>query len=393
MSFETIKKRENEYVMHTYGRVELALEKGEGCIVTDSEGKEYIDLTSGIGVNCLGHNHPVLVKAISDQAAKMIHCSNIYYSEPMTEVAEKLVKASGLNKVFFANSGAEANEGMIKVARKYSSDKYGKNRYKILTLVQSFHGRTMVTLKATGQARFHQYFYPFPEGFDYIQANDFEDFISHVDDEVCAVMMEMVQGEGGVLPLDKDFVKKVTEYCQSKDILVLVDEVQTGIGRTGTMFSYEQYDILPDIISLAKGLGGGLPIGAVVAGEKCKDVLVPGTHGSTFGGNLLSSAAANAVLSVVNNKDFLAEVQDKGNIFMQKIRDLNSKNIKGVRGMGLMIGVIVDPGQRAAYVEELKNKGILVLTAGSDAIRLLPPLVLTYEQIDQVVEIMKGVFE
>lgn len=390
MHFQKIKELENQYVMNTYGRVEIALEKGEGSILYDTEGNSYIDLTSGIGVNSLGYHHPALTQAIQRQAEKLMHCSNIFYSQPMAEVAEILCWETGLSKVFFANSGAEANEGMIKLARKYSTDKYGKERNKILSLRQSFHGRTMTTLMATGQDKFHKYFYPFPTGFDYVETNHFEDFISHVDDTVCGIMMEMIQGEGGVLPLDKDFVQQVTTYCQQKDILVMIDEVQTGIGRTGTLFCYEQYDIQPDIISVAKGLAGGVPMGGFVCNEKCADVLQPGMHGSTFGGNLLASVAAQTVLHTVNDPTFLQTVKEKGDYFKQNLLPL--EKIKTVRGKGLMLGIIVDPDQRADYVAQLREKGVLVLTAGTDAIRLLPPLVITYEEIDQALAAMKEVF-
>ena len=314
MHFEEIRALEKRYVMQTYGRNEIALVSGEGARLRDSEGKEYIDLTSGIGVSCLGYHHPALSAAISDQAQKLMHCSNLFYSEPMAKTAEELVKATGLARVFFANSGAEANEAMIKTARKYSSDHYGKDRYKIITLRQSFHGRTMTTLMATGQDKFHQYFYPLPEGFDYVDAGNAEEFKAQADDHVCAVIMEMIQGEGGVLPLDKTFVQQVSAYCKAHDILVCVDEVQTGIGRTGTLFCYEQYGIEPDIVSMAKGLGGGVPIGAILCGEKCADTLQAGQHGSTFGGNLLACRAAQTVLSIVNDPQFLASVKEKGNI-------------------------------------------------------------------------------
>ena len=393
MDFETVKQKESAYVMHTYGRVPVNFVKGEGCTLVDSEGKHYIDLTSGIGVNALGHNHKGLVDAISNQASTLMHVSNLYYTEPMVEVAEQLAKGSGLKKVFFANSGAEANEGLIKCARKYSYDKYGDNRYVILTLKQSFHGRTMNTLKATGQPKFHQWFYPFPEGFDYVVANDFEEFKQHVNTHVCAGLMELVQGEGGVLPLDKEYVQKVSAYCKEHDILVCVDEVQTGIGRTGSLFAYQQYGIEPDIVSMAKGLGGGFPIGGFLVGEKCENTMQPGQHGSTFGGTPLGCAAAKVVLETVDTPEFLESVKIKGNYFMDGIRNLHSENIKDVRGMGLMIGIIVDADQRASYVETLRDKGILVLTAGVDAIRLLPPLVITKEEIDTCLSVMKEVFE
>jgi acetylornithine/N-succinyldiaminopimelate aminotransferase len=297
-----------------------------------------------------------------------------------------------MGKIFFANSGAEANEGMIKLARKYSFDKYGEGRNKIITLKQSFHGRTVTTLKATGQDKFHQYFFPFTEGFDYAAANDIEDMKRKIDDTTCAVMMEMIQGEGGVLPLDKEFVQATAEICKEKDILLLIDEVQTGIGRTGSLFCYEQYGVQPNIISMAKGLGGGVPIGAVMADKKCQDVLGAGTHGTTFGGNPLCCAAANTVLDIVNKPEFLKSVQEKGEYLKKEILAIGSPKVKTVRGMGLMLGIVVDKDERAAMVSQLMEKGVLVLTAGTEAIRLLPPLVITKEEMDEAIVAMREVF-
>ena len=306
--------------------------------------------------------------------------------------AEKLVTATGMGKIFFANSGAEANEGAIKLARKYSFDKYGEGRNTIVTLIQSFHGRTVTTLKATGQDKFHQYFFPFTEGFDYAAANDIEDMKRKIDDTTCAVMMEMIQGEGGVLPLDKEFVQATAEFCKEKDILLLIDEVQTGIGRTGSLFCYEQYGVKPDVVSMAKGLGGGVPVGAVMASEICADVLGAGTHGTTFGGNPFCCAAARTVLSVVNKPEFLKEVQRKGEYLKNAILAIGSDKIKTVRGMGLMLGIVVDKESRTGMVNRLLEKGVLALTAGEETIRLLPPLVISYEEMDSAVAVMKEVF-
>lgn len=392
MTFQEIKEEEQKYLMHTYGRFPVALEKGEGATLWDTEGKDYIDLTSGIGVNSLGHNHEALVSALNGQARKLMHVSNLYYTEPMVQVAKELITSCGMGKIFFCNSGAEANEGMIKVARKYSFDKYGEGRNKIVTLKQSFHGRTVTTLKATGQDKFHQYFFPFTEGFDYAAANDIEDLKAKADGFTCAVMMEMIQGEGGVLPLDPEYVKEAQAFCEAHDILFMVDEVQTGIGRTGSLFCYEQYGIKPDVVSMAKGLGGGVPVGAVMAAEKCADVLGSGTHGTTFGGNPFCCTAAKTVLSVVNQPEFLKEVREKGEYLKKAILAIGSPKVKTVRGMGLMLGIVVDAGERAELVSKLMEKGVLVLTAGAEAIRLLPPLVITYEEMDSAVAAMKEVF-
>ena len=393
MTYQELKAEENKYVMNTYGRFPIALDHGEGATLWDIEGKKYIDLASGIGVNCMGYNNPAIVDAITNQAHKLTHVSNLFTTEPMVQVAKKLVEKTHLNgKVFFANSGAEANEGAIKLARKYSFDKYGEGRYKIVTLVNSFHGRTVTTLKATGQDRFHNYFFPFTEGFDYAAANDFDSVRHKADEMTCAVMMELVQGEGGVLPLEKEFVQQVGAFCRERDILLIIDEVQTGIGRTGSLFCFQQYGIRPDVVTMAKGLGGGVPVGAVLAAESCSNVLTPGTHATTFGGTPLVCAAANAVLDTVGNGQFLAQVKEKGEYLKNGILSIGSPNILGVRGMGLMLGIIVEDGKHAAYANKLIEKGVLALTAGKNAVRLLPPLTISKEEMDEALTIMKEVF-
>ena len=393
MQFDEIKAMEQQYVMQTYGRSDIALVRGEGATLIDSEGRRYIDMGSGIGVNSLGYGHPQLTQAVCEQAQQLMHCSNLYYSEPMVQVARHLVEASGLSRVFFANSGAEANEAMIKTARKYSSDRYGAQRCQILTLKQSFHGRTMTTLMATGQEKFHQYFYPFPQGFSYVTPGDIDEFYKQADAHVCAVILEMIQGEGGVLPLDKAYAQAVCAYCKEHDILVCIDEVQTGIGRTGTLFCYEQYGITPDIVSLAKGLGGGVPIGAILCGTKCADTLQPGQHGSTFGGNLLACRAAQCVLSIVDQPSFLQSVKEKGDRIREQLTAADLSAIRDIRGLGLMLGIGVEKEKRAGYVQKLQEMGVIVLTAGTDTIRLLPPLVITNEEIDQALACMKEVLK
>ena len=392
MTYQELKSEEQQYVMQTYGRFPIALDHGQGAQLWDVEGKRYIDLASGIGVNCLGYNHPVLTHAIEEQIHKLMHVSNLFTTAPMVQTAKTLVEATGMGKVFFANSGAEANEGAIKLARKYSYDKYGQGRSKIITLWNSFHGRTVTTLKATGQTRFHDYFFPFTEGFDYAAAGDLDDLKSKVDGSTCAIMMELIQGEGGVLPQDPDFVKAVRHLCDEKDLLLIIDEVQTGIGRTGSLFCFQQYGIQPDVVTMAKGLGGGLPVGAVMAAKTCCDVLGPGTHATTFGGSPTVCAAANAVLSIVNDDKFLTEVREKGAYLKDKILALGSPAIHGVRGMGLMLGIIVDDGQHSAFANKLIEHGVLAITAGKNAVRLLPPLTITYEEMDEALAVMKTVF-
>ncbi len=392
MTYEELKAQEELYVMQTYGRFPIALDHGKGSVLWDITGKRYVDLTSGIGVSCLGYDHPVLTQAITEQVQQLMHVSNLFMTAPMVQTAKTLVTATQMGKVFFANSGAESNEGAIKLARKYSFDKYGAGRHKIITLCNSFHGRTITTLKATGQTRFHNHFFPFTEGFDYAIAGDLDDLKSKVDDRTCAIMMELIQGEGGVLPQNPAFVKVVESLCREKDLLLIIDEVQTGIGRTGSLFCFQQYDIQPDIVTMAKGLGGGVPIGAVMASKSCCDVLTAGTHATTFGGSPMVCAAANAVLSIINNTAFLSEVREKGAYLKEKILAFDSPLIEGVRGAGLMLGIIVPAGQHSALASKLIEQGVLVLTAGQNAIRLLPPLTITYEELDEALAIMKPVF-
>lgn len=392
MTYQELKQQENQYVMPTYGRFDIALDHGEGAQLWDVEGKRYIDLTSGIGVCCLGYNNEKIIDAITEQAHKLMHVSNLFTTAPMVQTAKTLCEQTGMGKVFFANSGAEANEGMIKLARKYSYDKYGADRAEIVTLHNSFHGRTVTTLKATGQEKFHQYFFPFTEGFAYADANDIDSVKAAVNAHTCAIMMELIQGEGGVMPLDKAFVKEVAQFCRENDLLLLIDEVQTGIGRTGSLFAFQQYGIQPDVVSMAKGLGGGVPIGAVMAAKTCDTVLGPGTHATTFGGTPMICAAANAVLSEVTKPEFLQSVNEKGEYFKKQLLAMGSDKIHGVRGMGLMIGIVVDADARAALVKQIMDSGVLVLTAGTNVIRLLPPLSISYEEMDEALAVMQTVF-
>ena len=390
--FNSLKNDENTYLMQAYARYNVAFVKGEGATLWDIEGKKYIDLSSGIGVCSLGYGNKKITEAITNQSKNLMHISNLFYTEPVVTCAKKLVENSHFKKAFFANSGAEANECAIKIARKYSTDNYGTHRTKIITLNNSFHGRTITTLSATGQDKFHKYFYPFTNGFAYVNANAIEQLSVWADETTCAIMIELIQGEGGVLPLDKEYVQSVYNLCKERDILLIVDEVQTGIGRTGKLFCFENYDIKPNIVSLAKGLGGGLPIGAVLADEKCKNVITAGTHGTTFGGNPLATVCANVVLDEVINDEFLNEVCKKGEYIRNKIKEFGTREIKEIRGIGLMIGLCVGEGKQAEYAKKLIENGVIVLTAGKDTIRLLPPLTITYEEIDTALEIMKGVF-
>ncbi|WP_458406737.1 acetylornithine/succinylornithine family transaminase [Anaerotignum sp.] len=388
MTFEDIKKLDDEYVMHTYGRYQVAIDNGKSSTCYAPDGKAYIDFTSGIGVNSMGFSDEGWVAAVTAQLNKFQHISNLYYTEPCVLAAKLLCEKSGMKKVFFGNSGAEANEGVIKAARKYSFQKYGEGRSKIVALENSFHGRTMAALSATGQAAYHNFFFPFVDGFVFATANDIDDTLSKLSDDVCAVMMEMVQGEGGVLPLEKEYVQAVYKACQEKDILFIVDEVQTGIGRTGSFYSYQQFDILPDLVSSAKGLGGGLPIGAVLFGEKTQKVLVPGDHGSTFGGNPVVCAGAVEILNRMDDA-FLAEVAKKGEYMKAEL--LKMKHVTDVAGMGMMLGIELDTDVKP-IVNTLMDNGLLVLTA-KHKMRLLPPLNITQEELDKGLAILKNTLE
>jgi len=388
MTFEDIKKLDDEYVMHTYGRYQLAIDHGKSATCYAPDGKTYIDFTSGIGVNSMGFSDEGWVAAVTAQLNKFQHISNLYYTDPCVQVAKLLCEKSGMKKVFFGNSGAEANEGVIKAARKYSFQKYGEGRSKIVALENSFHGRTMAALSATGQSAYHNFFFPFVDGFVFATANDIDDTLSKLTDDVCAVMMEMVQGEGGVLPLEKEYVQAVYKACQEKDILFIVDEVQTGIGRTGSFYSYQQFDIMPDLVSSAKGLGGGLPIGAVLFGEKTEEVLVPGDHGSTFGGNPVVCAGAVEILNRMDDA-FLTEVAKKGEYIKNALLKMN--HVTDVAGMGMMLGIELDVDVKP-IVNTLMDNGLLVLTA-KHKMRLLPPLNITQEELDQGLKILKDTLD
>jgi acetylornithine/N-succinyldiaminopimelate aminotransferase len=391
MNSTEIKALYKNNIMQTYARFDVVVDHGEGATVWSPEGKEYVDFTSGIGVNCLGYGNKKWAEAIYQQALKLPHMSNLFYTEPGALLAQELIRRTGMSVVFFANSGGESNEGMIKLARKYSFDKYGKGRDKIVTLVQSFHGRTITTLAATGQDNFHQYFFPFTEGFSHAKANDLADIKAAVSGQTCAVMIELIQGEGGVLPLDKGFVQELAAYCKEKDQLLLIDEVQTGIGRTGSLFAFQQYGILPDVVTFAKGIAGGLPMGGVIANEKCASVLTAGTHAATFGGNPIAAAAALEVLSQLT-PELLDDVKKKGEYIKAAIKGWNLPVVLEIRGMGLMLGVSVKGAPKEIAATCIEN-GLLMLTAGSDAIRMLPPLTITYEEINKGLAILKKVLE
>ena len=390
MNSQEIKALTGQYILNTYGRFPVALDHGQGATLYDPEGKAYIDFASGIGVASLGYSDGDWVKAITDQAGKLGHSSNLFYTEPPAKLAEILCQRTGMAGVFFANGGGEANEGMIKLARKYSFDKYGTGRATIITLNNSFHGRTITTLTATGQEVFHNYFFPFTEGFRYADANDMASLEAAAGDDVCAVMVELVQGEGGVLPLDRDYVQALSKLCAERDWLLLVDEVQTGVGRTGRLFAFQHYGILPDVVSFAKGIAGGLPMSGIMANAKCREVLGPGMHATTFGGNPICAAAGLVVQEKLSDA-FLAQVEQKGAYLRQKIEELDLPCFGATRGLGLMIGIAVQDGWTNKDIAgKLIENGLLVLTAGP-GMRLLPPLVISQAEMDQGLTVMKQV--
>ena len=381
---------DNEYIASTYKRFPIAIAKGKGSEVWDTEGKRYIDMGSGIGVTAFGIADEEWQKAVIDQISKVQHMSNLYYTEPCALLAEQLCRKSGMKKVFFGNSGAEANEGAIKAARKYAAEKKGSDYYTIVTLENSFHGRTLTTLAATGQDHFHELFQPLTPGFVHSPANDLEAMKKTVSEHKTAgIMMEVIQGEGGVKALDKDFVQGVAKLCKEQDIILIIDEVQSGNGRSGRMYAYQNYDILPDVVSTAKGLAGGLPIGAVLLGEKVKDIFSYGDHGSTFGGNPVSCAAALSIVNRIDDK-LLAEVREKSAYLFDAFG--KAEGIEAVSGMGLMIGLTT----KKPVGEVLKNcmdNGVLCLTA-KDKLRLLPalniPMPLLKEAADVIIKACAG---
>ena len=385
----SVKQKDNEFIAATYGRFPLVITEGKGSVLKDEDGKEYIDLGTGIAVNTFGAADGEWINAVNKQLNKIQHTSNLYYTKPDTELAEMLCRRTGLKKVFFSNSGAEANECAIKVARKYAAEKKGAEYNTIITLKNSFHGRTVTTLAATGQEIFHKVFLPLTEGFVYAEANNTADLKQKVsENKVAAIMFEPVQGEGGVMPLTKEFVSAIAEIAENQDILMIADEVQTGNGRTGKLYGYMNYNILPDIVSTAKGLGGGLPIGATLLGEKVKDVLTAGSHGSTFGGNPVCCAGALNILSRIDDT-LLAEVREKSEYIVSELS--TAKGVKSVTGMGLMLGIETEKDANEV-IDYCREKGVLVIKAKTK-VRLLPALNIPWEQLKTAIQILKEACE
>lgn len=385
MDLHEIMEMDSKYYMNTFGqRTPVCFEYGKGIDLYSSDGRKYCDLLGGIAVNALGHAHPALVEAINSQAQKLIHCSSLYYIESQAELAKMLVEVSCADRVFFANSGAEANEGAIKLARIYFKKKGMPDKYGIITLKDSFHGRTLATVAATGQEKYQKPYAPMMPGFKHVQINDLGALKAAIGDETCAVMMELIQGESGVHPLDAEYVQAVRKLCDEKGLLLIIDEIQTGMGRTGKLFAYEHYGIEPDIFTLAKALAGGVPIGALCAKDSVAQAFEPGDHGSTFGGNPLACSAGLAVLKTMLDEDLPANAEKMGRNFMDELKKLSGKHgiISEIRGIGLMIGIQLAQDKAAAVKTKLFENGWLVGSVGASVIRLLPPLIITKEDID-----------
>lgn len=392
MLTEELERYSSQYLMQTYARIPISIVRGQGCKVYDAEGREYLDFVGGIAVNALGHGHPDLVTAIEKQARHLIHTSNLYYSEPQVQLAQLLVKLSFGQKVFFCNSGAEANEAAIKLARKYSTDTFGPERFEIITMHNSFHGRTLATLTATGQTKVHQGFAPLLAGFTYATLNDIQSVKSHITDRTAAVLVEPIQGEGGVVMADQTFMQELRTLCTERQILLMFDEIQTGIGRTGTMFAYEQYGIQPDVMTLAKGLGGGVPIGACIATDNVAQAFGPGSHGSTFGGNPLACAASLAVLRVLLDSQLLEKICAMGSYLKKGLQELQARIplIKDVRGVGLLQGIELSI-EGKSVVQDCLTRRVLINCTMDRVLRLIPPLIVTQKEIDQLLKVLSDV--
>jgi acetylornithine aminotransferase/acetylornithine/N-succinyldiaminopimelate aminotransferase len=389
MKLNEIMELDSRYYMNTFGsRTPVCFEYGKGIRLYDTEGKEYLDFLAGIAVNALGHGHPALVEAIRSQAEKLIHCSSLYYIEAQARLAALLAENSCADRVFFANSGAEANEGAIKLARIYFKKNGMPDKYEIITLKKSFHGRTLTTVAATGQEKYQKPYAPLIPGFKHVPLNDLASLEAAIGDSTCAIMLEPVQGESGVYPADVEYVRAVRKLCDEKGLLLIFDEIQTGIGRTGKLFGYEHFGVEPDIFTLAKALAGGVPIGALCAKQKIASAFEPGDHGSTFGGNPLACSAGLAVLRTILEENLVSNAEEVGNYLKESLKKLSERStlISDVRGLGLMIGLQLSEGRAQEIKGRLFDKGFLVGNVGTDVIRLLPPLIVTKADVDTFVK-------
>ena len=383
----------DKYFVHTYNRYKIVMDKAKGVYIYDADGKKYLDFASGIGVASLGYGNKKYTDAIKSQIDKIMHTSNLFYNEPAVLVAEKLVKASGLEKAFFTNSGAEAIEGALKMAKRYAYDRDGKSDHEIIAMGHSFHGRTMGALALTGNEHYQKPFGPMISGIKFAEYNDLDSVKALVNDKTCAIILEPVQGEGGIYPADKEFIEGIRKICDEKDILMICDEVQCGMGRTGEMFAFQNYNVKPDIIASAKALGCGVPVGAFVAGKKCCNSLVPGDHGTTYGGNPLVTSAVNAVFDIYEEENILENVKNVGAYLEEKLDELvnENKNIVLRRGKGLMQGLVLKTPV-GDTINKAIEKGLLVISAAGNVLRLLPPLIITKENVDEMINILKNVY-
>jgi predicted acetylornithine/succinylornithine family transaminase len=394
MTEEEIMALSSEYIMNTYKRFPVVLVKGSGVKVWDVNGKEYLDFASGIAVCSLGHSHPQVIAAVKEQVEKLTHVSNLYYTEPQAQLAKLLVDNSFADKVFFCNSGAEANEAAIKLARKYAHENMGPDKFELITMKDSFHGRTMATITATGQEKFQFGFTPLLEGFKYVPFNDLQALETAISAKTCGIMLEPIQGEGGVNIPDDNYLASVREICDRHGILLIVDEVQVGMGRTGKLFAYEYSGIKPDIMTLAKALGNGFPIGAMLATDKIAKAFVPGNHASTFGGNPLATAAANATMKIMLQEGVLENCRKIGDYFLLQLKKLQQKHkiIKDVRGVGLMLAAQLDI-ESGDIVNDCLQRGLLIISAGSKTLRFVPPLIITTQDVDRAIGVLDEVME
>ncbi|QUI23924.1 aspartate aminotransferase family protein [Vallitalea pronyensis] len=388
----SVMDRGKEVFMNTYAQFPIVLEKGDGVYVYDQEGNKYLDFVAGIAVNGLGYNHAGLQKALKDQVDKLTHCSNLYWNEPAVEAAELLVKLSGLDKIFFCNSGAEAVEGAMKLARKYAGKYLGPDKVEIIAMNNSFHGRTYGAVTATGQLKYQKGLSPLLPGIKHCEYNDIESLQEAMNDKTCAVLIEPIQGEGGIRPAEKDYLQEVSKLCKKNNVLLMLDEVQCGVGRTGYMFAYQRYGIEPDIVALAKGLGGGVPIGAIMASKKVAEGFSPGDHASTYGGNALVCAGAKVVLEVVGQETLLEQVRKKGTYLKAQLTNLQEKfnDIIEVRGHGLMLGMEMNKPVKEIILGCMA-KGLLLVGSGEKIIRFVPPLIVEEKEIDFMVTILEEV--
>ena len=384
-----------KYYLPVFGRLPIVLDHGQGCKVYDMDGREFIDFLDGIAVNCLGYNHPVIVKAVAEQAAKLMHCSNLFYTEIQAKAVRVISEITGMDRIFLTNSGAESNEGALKLARKYGHQKGGDKKYRIITAKMSFHGRTMATLTATGQPHYQEGYNPLPGGYEYVPFGDIEALEAAIGDDVCGVMLEPIQGEGGVHVPPEGYLKRVRELCDKHDALLIFDEIQTGVGRCGAWFEYMNVNVKPDILTFAKGIGGGFPMGGFAVPEKLARVFAPGDHGGTFGGNALACAVAYAVVTTLKAEGIVPKVKEKGEYFLSKLRELQAKypeKIVEVRGRGLLVGFETSkPG--APIVASCLEQGVIVNCTVGNVIRMVPPLIVSKEEIDKVVAALDKALE